>query len=101
MLPYNQAVQAVGLGKGGLQESVSGAKTWIDFSSIDKKTIVGVEAELARKGWTILDGSADYAISRRWSVNGYVSIGRGGRVVTSAFTGHTLAFGYVENVLQF
>ena len=47
MLPYNQAVQAVGLGKGGLHEAASGAKTWIDFSSIDKKTIVGVNAELS------------------------------------------------------
>ena len=27
MLPYNQAVQAVGLGKGGLHEATSGAKT--------------------------------------------------------------------------
>ena len=58
MLPYNQAVQAVGLGKGGLHEATSGAKLWIDFSSIDKKTIVGVNAELSKKGWTILDGSA-------------------------------------------
>jgi 2-hydroxy-3-oxopropionate reductase len=58
MLPYNQAVQAVGLGKGGLHEATSGAKLWIDFSSIDKKTIVGVSAELAKKGWTVLDGSA-------------------------------------------
>jgi 3-hydroxyisobutyrate dehydrogenase-like beta-hydroxyacid dehydrogenase len=58
MLPYNQAVHAVGLGKGGLHEAASGAKLWIDFSSIDKKTIVGVNAELSKKGWTILDGSA-------------------------------------------
>jgi 3-hydroxyisobutyrate dehydrogenase-like beta-hydroxyacid dehydrogenase len=58
MLPYNEAVRAVGLGPGGLHEATSGAKLWIDFSSIDKKTIVGVNAELAKKGWTILDGSA-------------------------------------------
>ena len=58
MLPYNQAVQAVGLGKGGLHEASAGAKLWIDFSSIDKKTIVGVNAELGKKGWTIVDGSA-------------------------------------------
>src|SRR5574341_916093 len=58
MLPYNQAVHAVGLGAGGLHETTSGAKLWIDFSSIDKKTIVGVNAELAKKGWTVLDGSA-------------------------------------------
>lgn len=58
MLPYNQAVHAVGLGKGGLHEATGGAKLWIDFSSIDKKTIVGVNSELAKKGWTVLDGSA-------------------------------------------
>ena len=58
MLPNNDAVRAVGLGKGGLAEATTGAKVWIDFSSIDKKTIIGVNAELAKKGWTILDGSA-------------------------------------------
>jgi 2-hydroxy-3-oxopropionate reductase len=58
MLPYNEAVRAVGLGAGGLQEAATGAKLWIDFSSIDKKTIVGVNSELQKKGWTILDGSA-------------------------------------------
>ena len=58
MLPYNQAVQAVGLGQGGLHEAAGGARLWIDFSSIDKKTIVGVNAELQKKGWTLLDGSA-------------------------------------------
>lgn len=58
MLPYNEAVRAVGLGAGGLHEATRGAKLWIDFSSIDKKTIVGVSSELSKKGWTILDGSA-------------------------------------------
>jgi 2-hydroxy-3-oxopropionate reductase len=58
MLPYNEAVRAVALGSGGLQEASSGAKLWIDFSSIDKKTIVGVNGELVKRGWTILDGSA-------------------------------------------
>jgi 3-hydroxyisobutyrate dehydrogenase-like beta-hydroxyacid dehydrogenase len=58
MLPYNEAVRAVGLGSGGLHEADRGAKLWVDFSSIDKKTIVGVNTELSKKGWTILDGSA-------------------------------------------
>ena len=58
MLPYNEAVRAVGLGKNGLHEAGSGAKRWIDFSSIDKKTIVSVNGELAKQGWTILDASA-------------------------------------------
>jgi len=46
------------LGAGGLHEATSGAKLWVDFSSIDKKTIVAVDAELQKKGWTVLDGSA-------------------------------------------
>jgi hypothetical protein len=58
MLPYNEAVRAVGLGAGGLHEASGGAKLWIDFSSIDKKTIVAVHAALLKKGWTLLDGSA-------------------------------------------
>jgi 3-hydroxyisobutyrate dehydrogenase-like beta-hydroxyacid dehydrogenase len=58
MLPYNEAVQAVGLGSGGLHQASGGAKLWIDFSSIDKKTIVDVANQLAQKGWTVLDGSA-------------------------------------------
>jgi 3-hydroxyisobutyrate dehydrogenase-like beta-hydroxyacid dehydrogenase len=58
MLPYNEAVTQVGVGPGGLHEAGSGAKLWIDFSSIDKKTIVGVNGQLAKKGWKILDGSA-------------------------------------------
>ncbi len=49
MLPYNEAVKEVGLGKGGLLEASSGAKIWIDCSSIDKKTIVGVHQELQKK----------------------------------------------------
>src|SRR5499426_4092152 len=58
MLPYNEAVRTVGLGGGGLHEASGGTKLWVDFSSIDKKTIVGIHAELLKKGWTILDGSA-------------------------------------------
>jgi 2-hydroxy-3-oxopropionate reductase len=58
MLPYNEAVHAVGLGNGGLHQAAGGAKLWIDFSSIDKKTIVDVSNQLAQKGWTVLDGSA-------------------------------------------
>lgn len=58
MLPYNEAVRAIGLGKGGLHEATGGARLWVDFSSIDKKTIVGVSSELQEKGWSVLDGSA-------------------------------------------
>lgn len=58
MLPNNDAVKAVGLGKGGLSEATTGAKVWIDFSSIDKETIVGVSGELGKMGWTVVDASA-------------------------------------------
>lgn len=58
MLPYNDAVHSVALGADGLCEARSGAKLWVDFSSIDKKTIVGINTELQKEGWTILDGSA-------------------------------------------
>ena len=58
MLPQNDAVKAVALGKGGLAEATTGAKVWIDFSSIDKETIVGVSGELGKKGWTVVDASA-------------------------------------------
>ncbi len=58
MLPNNDAVRAVGLGKGGLVEATTGTKEWIDFSSIDKETIVGVSGELDKKGWTVVDASA-------------------------------------------
>jgi 2-hydroxy-3-oxopropionate reductase len=58
MLPNNEAVRAVGLGEGGLAGATTGAKVWIDFSSIDKETIVGVSGALNKKGWTVVDGAA-------------------------------------------
>ena len=58
MLPHNDAVTAVALGRGGLAEAKSGAKVWIDFSSIDKQTIVDADAALGKKGWTVVDASA-------------------------------------------
>jgi 2-hydroxy-3-oxopropionate reductase len=58
MLPNNDAVRSVALGKNGLAEATTGAKVWIDFSSIDKATIVGVSDELEPKGWAVVDASA-------------------------------------------
>ena len=58
MLPNNDAVRTVGLGKGGLVEATTGAKVWIDFSSIEKETIVDVSGELNKEGWTVVDASA-------------------------------------------
>ncbi|MDX1483167.1 MAG: NAD(P)-dependent oxidoreductase [Alphaproteobacteria bacterium] len=58
MLPHNDAVSAVALGKGGLHEASGGAKVWIDFSSIDKETIVAASDVLSKGGWTVVDASA-------------------------------------------
>ena len=58
MLPHNEAVKGVALGRNGLAEATKGTKLWIDFSSIDKQTILDVNAELAPKGWTLVDASA-------------------------------------------
>ena len=58
MLPFNEAVKAVALGDGGLLEAQQGAKVWIDFSSIDKETIVDAAARLEAAGWTVADASA-------------------------------------------
>ena len=55
MLPNNDAATAVGLGPGGLAEATSGAKLWVEFSSIDKETIVNASDELAKSGWTVVD----------------------------------------------
>ncbi|MDB5641183.1 MAG: hypothetical protein JWN07_500 [Hyphomicrobiales bacterium] len=58
MLPTNEAVRAVSVGPGGLAEATSGARVWIDFSSIDKQTIVAAADALSGKGWTTVDASA-------------------------------------------
>jgi 3-hydroxyisobutyrate dehydrogenase-like beta-hydroxyacid dehydrogenase len=58
MLPHNDAVRAVALGAGGLAEATGGAKVWIDFSSIDKQTIVSASSELGKNGWSVVDASA-------------------------------------------
>lgn len=47
------------------------------------------------------EGSADWVLSPRWSINGYAGIIRGGDVVESIFRGRTLRFVYVENVIGF
>jgi hypothetical protein len=49
----------------------------------------------------ITELSADYAVSRHWSVNGFLGVARGGDVVRRSFAGRTMTFAYVENVLQF
>lgn len=57
ILPYSAAVRDVALGSGGLCQAAGGARTWVDFSSIDKQTVVEVSEALESHGWTLLDAS--------------------------------------------
>ena len=50
---------------------------------------------------TSTEVSADYTVSRHWSINAFVGMMRGGQVVRRSFQGSTLSFGYLENVIQF
>lgn len=50
---------------------------------------------------TVTEGSVDVRLTRRWSVNGYLGVIRGGEVVRRTFAGRWLVFAYLENVLQF
>jgi len=50
---------------------------------------------------TVVEGSADYTVNRRWSINAYVGVIKGGAVVRRIFANDRLVFAYVENVLQF
>jgi hypothetical protein len=50
---------------------------------------------------TTVEAAADYTITPHWSVNGFLGIMRGGEVVRRSFAGSTMAFAYLENILQF
>jgi alginate export protein len=50
---------------------------------------------------TTVEAAADYTVTRRWSVNGFVGVMRGGEVVRRSFAGSTMTFAYLENILQF
>jgi hypothetical protein len=50
---------------------------------------------------TALEASADWTITPRWSINGYVGWIRGGDVVRASFAEDRLTFAYFEQVLQF
>jgi hypothetical protein len=49
---------------------------------------------------TTVEASVDYAVTPRWSVNGFLAAMRGGDVVDRQFDGRQLWFAYVENVLR-
>ncbi|MEW6321069.1 MAG: alginate export family protein [Acidobacteriota bacterium] len=48
----------------------------------------------------VVEGSADVRVTRRWSLNGYLGVVRGGDVVSRQFAGRVLRFGYVESVFR-
>ena len=50
---------------------------------------------------TVVQGSAGYRLTPRWSVNGFLGVITGGGVVLGSFDGDTLTYGYLENVLSF
>lgn len=50
---------------------------------------------------TILEGSADYTLNRRWSINGYIGRMRAGDAVRATFGEKALTFGYLESVISF
>lgn len=49
---------------------------------------------------TSFETAADYTVTPRWSVNGFVARVAGGKVVTGTFAGSRLWFAYVENVIR-
>lgn len=52
-----------------------------------------------RRLGTAVEGSVDYAVTPRVSVNGFVGAVRGGPVVTGTFGGRTLWFAYLESAV--
>jgi len=57
MLPFGTTVKEVGLGTNGLVDAASGARIWLDLSSVEQQAIIDVDRVLKPKGWTVLDGS--------------------------------------------
>lgn len=79
---------------------------WYSGSGATQKTgttfgYAGRRSNGATSLGSILEASADYSISRNWSLNGYIGMMRGGDVVRRTFAGDWLRFGYLENVVQF
>jgi len=50
---------------------------------------------------TMIEGSSDVTLTKRWSVNGYLGRMAGGDVVKRNFAGSRLVFFYVESVIGF
>ena len=84
---------------------VTSADLWYSGSGATQKAgtnfgYAGRRSNGATALGTMLEGSVDRAISRRWSVNGYVGVMKAGDVVRGTFAGNWLTFGYMESVVQ-
>ena len=55
----------------------------------------------SKKLGTSVEGSADYAVTSRLSLNAFLGWINGGTVITGTFRGDRLWFGYVESVITF
>jgi len=49
----------------------------------------------------VLEGSIDWRIDSRWSINGYAAVASRGPAVRRSFAGGPAVYGYVENVVSF
>jgi len=59
MLPTGPAVVEVAVGSRGLLEASRGGRMWIDFSSIDKKSVLEIDGSLGARGWRMMDASVN------------------------------------------
>ncbi|NDP42399.1 MAG: alginate export family protein [Aromatoleum sp.] len=85
---------------------VTSEDRWYSGSGATQKTgtnfgYAGRRSNGATSLGTMFEGSTDRAISRHWSVNGYVGVMKGGDVVRRTFAGGWLTFVYLESVVQF
>ena len=59
MLPTAPSVVEVATGPGGLVEASGEGRVWIDFSSIDKNSVLELHRSLGAGGWRIMDALVD------------------------------------------
>lgn len=59
MLPTGPSVVQVAVGQGGLIEARTGGRVWIDFSSIDKNSVLDMRDQLTPTGWKLIDASVN------------------------------------------
>ena len=59
MLPTPSSVMEVALGTDGLIHARHGARVWIDFSSIDKTSVLTMNEQLSPSGWQLMDASVN------------------------------------------